>query len=68
MAKLLNKNELKELTGYSEQEKIKTVLQKQGIGFVSDKDGKVKTTWVTVDAALASNQSAAMPNFAALDG
>jgi len=56
MARLLNKEELKELTGYSEQDKIKGVLMRQGIGFVSDKDGRVKTTWAAYDSSL-KNQS-----------
>jgi len=68
MAKLLNDKELFELTGYKNPQKIKQALADLGIGFVLDKDGKAKTTWVTVDAVLAGDRPTAMPNFEALDG
>lgn len=68
MAKLLSKEELKELTGYTDGNKIKKVLTCQGIGFVTDRNGRVKTTWDAVNAVLIHDQTIAGPNFEALNG
>ncbi len=63
----LSKNDLKELTGYSSNNKAIQVLTRQGIGFVTDVNGNIKTTWEAVNAVLIGNHAATTPNFDALD-
>lgn len=67
MSKLLESKDLERLTGYKSNVKIASTLTRQGIGFVSDKDGNIKTTWQAVNAVLIGNKSAALPDFSALD-
>jgi len=62
----LTKKELKDLTGYSTNNKVIEVLLRQGIGFVTDVNGNIKTTWEAVNTVLIGNHAATMPNFDAL--
>ncbi|MBL4574838.1 MAG: DUF4224 domain-containing protein [Opitutaceae bacterium] len=63
--KFLTKHELKELTGYSSSSKAKEVLTRQGIGFVTDAQGRIKTTPEAVNAALINTKETQVyePNF-----
>ena len=66
MARILNDDELQELTGYKSPEKVAATLRRQGIGFVSDKDGRVRTTWTAVNAVLIGGQTAVQPDLSSL--
>ncbi len=61
----LTKNEIKDLTGYTSSAKAIEVLTRQGIGFVTDINGNVKTTWDAVNAVLINKKDneAYEPNF-----
>jgi len=48
----LTKKDIKELTGYSCNSKAIKVMKRQGIGFVTDMNGNIKTTWNAVNTAL----------------
>jgi len=63
----LTKKDLKELTGYSSNNKAIQVLTRQGIGFVTDVNGNIRTTWEAVNAVLIGNTPAALPDFDALN-
>jgi len=65
----LTKNDLKELTGYSSNNKAIEVLVRQGIGFVTDVNGNIKTTWEAVNAALINSHEGRTftPNFSHLE-
>ena len=66
MANILNEDELETLTGYKTSVKVAQTLRRQGIGFVSDKNGKVRTTWTAVNAVLIGNQTAVQPDLSSL--
>lgn len=61
----LSKQDLKELTGYSNNAKAIEMLTRQGIGFVTDVHGNIKTTWEAVNAALINshNYKNSQPDF-----
>lgn len=63
--KFLTKQDIKVLTGYSNNAKAIEILTRQGIGFVTDVHGNIKTTWDAVNAALikSSDNESTEPNF-----
>lgn len=65
---LLTKQDIKELTGYSSNAKAIEVLTRQGIGFVTDVHGNIKTTWDAVNTALirTNNNETNLPDFSHL--
>lgn len=66
--RFLTKNDIKELTGYSNSSKAIEVLTRQGIGYVTDINGNIKTTWDAVNAALINSHQSntATPDFSHL--
>lgn len=66
--KFLSKQEIKELTGYTSSAKAIEVLTRQGIGFVTDVHGNIKTTWDAVNAVLIDSREneSIQPNFSHL--
>ena len=70
MNRLLNDDEIEEITGYSQPSMQCDALRKHGVFFIQRKDGRPRCTWYHINhpmGASARINSANEPDFSLLD-